>query len=74
MYIWKLTRLDEVDYDQMSAVVVIADSESDARQLAGLARGSEAEAVWHAPTYTTCVCFGASNAEFSYGIVLRNHK
>jgi hypothetical protein len=53
MNIYLLKRLDPVDYDEFDSKVVVAESEEDARLIAGEETGDEGQ-VWHNPKYVSC--------------------
>jgi hypothetical protein len=54
--LWLLERADTeiVGWDETRGVVVAADTESDARELASTQRGDEGSATWLDPLRTTC--------------------
>lgn len=56
MKIWLIERAEteDVDYDETRGVLVIAESEEQARAMASKERGVEGEAAWLDPSRTTC--------------------
>lgn len=73
LFVWKLERLDEADYQQAVAFVVVASSEHDTRGAAGRSRGTETESIWHAPSFTSCTCLGAADEGINPGVVVRDY-
>lgn len=70
MYIWKLERGDEVDYDETSSLIVIAETEQRAREIAhDEARGDQSHDIWYAPS-TEATCLGTAFPTFGSGIQL----
>jgi hypothetical protein len=60
MYIWSLERKG-ADYDEIEALVIIADTEPDAREVAAKA-GYEGD-VWYNPAVKVCAIGEASEEE-----------
>lgn len=56
MKLWLLERADTevVGWDETRGVVVAAETEPDARELASKERGDEGSDAWLDPTRTTC--------------------
>jgi hypothetical protein len=69
MYIWKLER-SEADHDEMSGLVLVAETESDARQIAhDGSRGDQSPDAWFAPT-TTVTAIGEALPGLESGTVI----
>lgn len=54
MKLWLLMRLDEIGYDETSAVVVRAKNKSEARRMASTAARDEGPSVWMDSDLTSC--------------------
>lgn len=59
--IWHLQRTVEVDYQEASAMVVVADNEKQARAIASRAHGGEGAATWLADQLTSCTVLGSAD-------------
>jgi hypothetical protein len=73
--IWHLTRTDTPDYGQNAAHIIIAQTDQDARLIAGrAARSSNGEngIVWIENT-TTVQLIGTASADLGDGIVLTEY-
>lgn len=69
MKIWHLFRTDKIGYDEVREMVVMAETASKARQLAGLYRGDEDILAWHNPDRSKCRGIGEGLAKRSKIIV-----
>lgn len=73
MYLWKLARVNVVtpSRDTLRSVVVAAETEAQARQLATAVAGDEGRAAWTEGNQTACIHIGdAEPTAFPYpGIV-----
>lgn len=61
MYLWKLARIgsdEPVNHDELRAIVVMAMTESGARELAGGNAGDEGWRVWFDTDETNCIAIG----------------
>jgi len=54
MTLWKITTLEEGDYDEYDSFVVRAPNETEARELAAVV-GSQNYDRWRDPTRSSCV-------------------
>lgn len=73
MYLWVLKRdTDDTDhYDETHGVVIAADTEQEARELAENAGGDQSPSVWFLPT-TTVRAVGIAAPGVEKGIILRD--
>lgn len=69
MNIYLITRTDDVDYDQPAAVVVVARSYAEARQVARTAKYSPSPRVWDAAN-ATLKLIGTALDDQPAGIIL----
>lgn len=73
--IWHLERTGvDVGYDETAAVVVVADTEDEARSLASDRAGVEGAAVWKAPTLCRCQSIGSANRSVTPGVVCQDYR
>lgn len=66
--LYLLTRIDVVGYDQLSAVVIRANSQKSARSYAAIYAGDEGPDFWKDKTKTTCEILTAENGDSGYVI------
>ncbi len=71
MYLWLLERDDKNDYDETHGVIVAADHEQEAREIAGKAGRYQPPSVWFLPS-TTIRAVGVALPDFDKGIILRD--
>jgi hypothetical protein len=74
MYIWKLER-NEADYDETAGLVLVAETEGDARQIAhDGARGDQSPDAWFAPNTEVTVIGKATPGLESGTIILTDFR
>ncbi|NEA33100.1 hypothetical protein [Streptomyces sp. SID13031] len=60
MNLYLLTRTDDVDYDEASAMVVAAVELWPARGIAAASHAAEPDSVWTSPNHSTCDLIGTA--------------
>jgi hypothetical protein len=73
MYLWLLERDDSNRYDETHGVVIAADTELEARELAGNVGGAQPASIWFAPT-TTVRAVGVALPDVEKGTILRDYN
>lgn len=74
MKIWKLTRKDRVDYDQVTGFVIVAATAARARDLACMNAGTEGPAPWASAATVACESVGTAGPRTREGIVLSAYR
>lgn len=54
MYLWRLKRLTDIQYDEYEEFIIAAQSATEARVIAGSNCGDEGSTVWASETYSSC--------------------
>jgi len=72
MYLWVLERDDSNGYDETHGVVIAAEFEREARELAGNVTGDQSASVWFLPT-TTIRAVGVALPGVEKGVILSDY-
>ena len=72
LHIYELKRYGAADFDECAGMIVAADSEPAARDLAAQYAADEGAAVWRNEDRASCKCLGTASPHTRAGVILRD--
>jgi hypothetical protein len=73
MKLYKITRTESTDYDEVAGFVIAASNEDEVRELAAEQCGVEGAEAWDSPRRTTLVHLGTALKGTEAGVIIRDY-